>query len=180
MRPEAMLRPLLPVQVLLAVVVLGLGLLGGAQVQATSIDVYEFESPEQEDRFHALNAELRCPKCLNTNLWGSDAPIARDLRRTVADMIREGHSDGSIRDYLVSRYGDFILYNPRFTWKTAILWVGPFALLFLGFVIIGVMIRNQRRDARTGAASLTPDDEAKLARLRSQLETDTSGVAPRS
>jgi len=175
MRPEVMLRPFM-----LASVILGLALLATGHVQASSIDVYAFEGPEQEDRFHALNAELRCPKCLNTNLWGSDAPIARDLRRTVANMIREGHGDGEIRDYLVSRYGDFILYKPRFTLKTAVLWIGPFALLFLGIVIIGVMIRNQRRDARGGTESLTPDDETKLARLRSQLETDTSGVAPRS
>lgn len=167
-------------EVMLALLLAGWALLGSGQVQATSIDVYEFDSPVQEDRFHALNAELRCPKCLNTNLWGSDAPIARDLRRTVANMIREGHSDAAIRDYLVSRYGDFILYKPRLTWKTAVLWVGPFALLLLGLVIIGVMIRNQRRDTQAGMDSLTPEDEAKLARLRSQLETDTSGVAPRS
>lgn len=180
MHPEVMLRPALAVQGLLAALLLGLALLGGAPAQATSIDVYEFATPEQEDRFHALNAELRCPKCLNTNLWGSDAPIARDLRRTVANMVREGHSDAEIRDYLVSRYGDFILYKPRFTPKTAVLWIGPFALLLLGLVIIGVMIRNQRRDAADAPTSLSPEDEAKLARLRSQLERDTSGVAPRS
>ena len=169
MHPEVMLR----------VLVLGLALLAG-HAQASSIDVYEFANREQEARFHALNAELRCPKCLNTNLWGSDAPIARDLRRTVANMVREGHSDREIRDYLVSRYGDFILYKPRFTAKTAALWVGPFLLLFLGIGIIAVMIRNQRRDSRLGLDELTPDDEARLARLRGQLEADTSGVSPRS
>lgn len=174
MRPEVLLRLLA-----LALFVLGPALLA-AEVQASSIDVYEFQTPDQEDRFQALNAELRCPKCLNTNLWGSDAPIARDLRRTVANMIREGHSDAAIRDYLVSRYGDFILYKPRLTWKTAVLWIGPFALLFLGFVIIGVMIRNQRRDAGFGSEDLSAEDEAKLARLRGQLESDTSGVTPRS
>lgn len=180
MRPEVMPYPPLALRVLLAALLLGLALLGGAQARASSIDVYEFATPGQEDRFHALNAELRCPKCLNTNLWGSDAPIARDLRRTVANMIREGHSDAEIRDYLVSRYGDFILYKPRFTLKTAVLWIGPFALLFLGLVIIAVMIRNQRREAADAPTTLTPEDEAKLARLRSQLETDTRGVAPRS
>ncbi|MCC5886404.1 MAG: cytochrome c-type biogenesis protein CcmH [Gammaproteobacteria bacterium] len=164
---------------MLRVLVLGLALLAG-HVQASSIDVYEFATREQEARFHALNAELRCPKCLNTNLWGSDAPIARDLRRTVANMVREGHSDQEIRDYLVSRYGDFILYKPRFTAKTAALWVGPFVLLFLGLAIIAVMIRNQRREARLGMDDLTPDDEARLARLRHQLQADASGVSPRS
>ncbi len=166
-------------EVLLRILVLGLALLAG-HVHASSIDVYEFATREQEARFHALNAELRCPKCLNTNLWGSDAPIARDLRRTVANMVREGHSDREIRDYLVSRYGDFILYKPRFTAKTAALWVGPFVLLFIGLGIIAVMIRNQRRESRLGTDSLTPDDEARLARLRGQLEADASGVSPRS
>lgn len=167
------------IEVLLRVFVLGLALLAG-HAQASSIDVYEFSTREQEARFHALNAELRCPKCLNTNLWGSDAPIARDLRRTVANMVREGHSDQEIRDYLVSRYGDFILYKPRFTAKTAALWVGPFVLLLLGIGIIGLMIRNQRRDARLGREGLTPDDAARLARLRGHLQADGSGVTPRS
>lgn len=176
MRPETMLRLLM---VGLASFVLGMTLLA-SHVQASSIDVYEFAGRDHEARFHALNAELRCPKCLNTNLWGSDAPIARDLRRTVANMIREGHSDREIRSYLVSRYGEFILYKPRFTLKTAVLWIGPFALLFLGMVIIGLMIRNQRREALLGVDGLTPDDEARLARLRSQLKADSSGVAPRS
>ncbi len=141
---------------------------------ASSIDVYEFETRADEARFHALNAELRCPKCLNTNLWGSDAPIAQDLRRTVARMIREGHTDREILDYLVSRYGDFILYRPRFTAKTAALWIGPFALLFLGAGIIGVMIRNQRRATRAagGSTRLPPEDAARLARLRAELARD--------
>lgn len=169
MRPECLRRVLLCCLLLL-----------GGTAWSSSIDVYEFDTREQEARFHALNAELRCPKCLNTNLWGSDAPIARDLRRTVATMVRDGYSDREIIDYLVSRYGDFILYNPRFTAKTAALWIGPFVLLFIGLVIIGLMIRNQRRDARRAAASLDPDDEARLAALREQLQREASGVAPRS
>lgn len=150
---------------------------------ASSIDVYEFETRTDEARFHALNAELRCPKCLNTNLWGSDAPIAQDLRRTVATMIRDGHSDREIKEYLVSRYGEFILYRPRFSAKTAALWAGPFVLLFIGFGIIGLMIRNQRRAARARADSrtdLTAEDEARLARLRAELGSDARGAAPRS
>ncbi len=154
-------------------------LLAGA-VSASSIDVYEFETREQEARFHALNAELRCPKCLNTNLWGSDAPIAQDLRRTVANMVREGHSDAEIRSYLVSRYGDFILYNPRFTARTAVLWVGPFLLLFLGIGIIAVMIRNQRRAARASREGISAEEAERLARLRAELMREASGAAPRS
>lgn len=163
----------------LASVLLTLGLLAGG-VWASSIDVYEFATREQEARFHALNAELRCPKCLNTNLWGSDAPIARDLRRTVATMVREGHSDAEIRSYLVSRYGDFILYNPRFTARTAALWVGPFVLLFLGIGIIVVMIRNQRRAASASREGISPEEAERLARLRAELLREASGAAPRS
>jgi cytochrome c-type biogenesis protein CcmH len=128
-----------------------------------AIDVYEFESVDQEARFRALSDELRCPKCLNTNLSGSDSPIASDLRRTVARMIVEGYSDQEIRDYLLERYGDFILYRPRLTAQTLILWFAPALLLGLGALVVFNMAR--RTGAEDPGDSLSDEERARLAAL---------------
>ena len=128
-----------------------------------AIDVYEFSSPEEEVRFQALSAELRCPKCLNTNLSGSDSPIAADLRRTVARMVREGYSDQEIRDYLLDRYGDFILYRPRLTAQTLLLWFGPALLLAFGAFVVLRIARAAREE--DGPIELDDADRARLEAL---------------
>ena len=128
-----------------------------------AIDVYEFSSPEEEVRFQALSAELRCPKCLNTNLSGSDSPIAADLRRTVARMVREGYSDQEIRDYLLDRYGDFILYRPRLTAQTLLLWFGPALLLAFGAFVVFRIARAAREEDRP--IELDDADRARLEAL---------------
>lgn len=137
-----------------------------ASVAGAVIDVQEFDTPRQEARYEALIDELRCPKCLNTNLSGSDSPIASDLRRSVAEMIREGRSDQEIRDYLVQRYGDFILYRPRLTGATFLLWFGPGLLLVVGLVVIWVMVRRQLR--RVDETDLSADEAERLERLRNE------------
>ncbi len=81
----------------------------GAQA---AIDVRDFDTPLQETRYRALIDELRCPKCQNTNLAGSDAGLAGDLKDRVYEQVKAGQSDGEIRDYLIARYGDFITYKP--------------------------------------------------------------------
>ncbi len=78
-----------------------------------AIEAFPFDNATQEARYRALTEEFRCPKCLNTNLAGSDAPIAADLRTTVHRLILEGATDQAIRDHLQARYGDFVLYDPR-------------------------------------------------------------------
>lgn len=144
----------------------------GPLVAGAAIDLQEFDTPAQEARYHALIDELRCPKCLNTNLSGSDSPISADLRRTVARMVREGRSDEEIRSYLLERYGDFILYRPRVTPATWLLWFGPAALLLVGAVVIVLMVRRQRRAA--GAADLSPEEAERLARLRAATDASRS------
>lgn len=144
----------------------------GPLVAGAAIDLQEFATPAQEARYHALIDELRCPKCLNTNLSGSDSPISADLRRTVARMVREGRSDEEIRGYLLERYGDFILYRPRVTPATWLLWFGPAVLLLVGAGVIVLMVRRQRRAA--GAADLSPEEAERLARLRAATDTSRS------
>src|SRR6056297_3270841 len=117
-------------------------LAGGIQAESI-VDLHHFDSEQQEMRYRQLIAELRCPKCLNTNLAGSDAPIARDLRRTVHRLItEEGKSDQQIRDFLQSRYGDFVLYKPPFRADTLVLWLGPGLLLLLGLAVLWRVLRQ--------------------------------------
>ncbi len=126
-----------------------------------AIEGFAFDSPAQEARYQALTEEFRCPKCLNTNLAGSDAPIAADLRATVHRLILEGASDQAIRDYLVARYGEFVLYDPPVRRGTLLLWFAPAGLLVIGFTMIVVMARRRR-----GATEPLNDvEQARLAEL---------------
>lgn len=109
-----------------------------------AIDSYQFEDPEQAVRYHELILELRCLVCQNQSLADSDADLAKDLRNQVYDMIRAGNSNGEVVDYLVARYGDFVLYRPPLKPSTYLLWIGPFLLLALGAL---VLIRNVRKRA---------------------------------
>ena len=100
-----------------------------------AIDAYPFPDEQLQQRYDGLIAELRCPQCLNTNLAGSDAMIAQDLRREVHRMLLDGHTDDEILAFMYERYGDFILYRPRLGAGTLVLWLGPLLLLmFAGFV----------------------------------------------
>lgn len=98
-----------------------------------AVDVFVFDTPEQKQRYAVLAAKLRCPKCLNTNLQGSNAPIAQDLKKEIYEQIKSGHSDQEILNFMRARYGDFILYEPRLTSSTWLLWFGPLLFILLGF-----------------------------------------------
>jgi len=127
---------------------------------ASTVEVHQFSDPAIEDRYYGLIDELRCPKCQNTNLAGSDAPIAQDLRATVYRLlVEEGMSDAQIRRYLVDRYGEFVLYDPPFNAYTAALWLLPLIALGVGLVLV-------RRFTRTPELmALTPEEGARLAEL---------------
>ena len=133
---------------------------------AGAIEAFQFDTPAQEARYRALTEEFRCPKCLNTNLAGSDAPIAADLRATVHRLILEGATDQAIRDYLRERYGDFVLYDPPLRRGTVLLWIIPTTLLACGVAIVVVMVRRRRGDA--------PIDAADQARLDALLAETTA------
>ena len=129
-----------------------LSVLIGALQAASTVDVLAFESAEQQRRYKALIDEFRCPKCLNTNLSGSDAPIAQDLRHSVYRLVRDGQSDQQIRDFLQQRYGDFVLYKPPFSGRTAFIWLIPIGLLLIGAVVLfALQSRGRRRPIRLSA-----------------------------
>ena len=109
-----------------------------------TVDDFQFQTEENAQRYMKLIEEFRCPKCLNTNLSGSDAPIAQDLRRAVYRLVVEGKSNSEIRDYMRERYGDYILYDPRLTPGTLILWCLPFLLvLAAAWLVLKLKDRKQ-------------------------------------
>ena len=112
-----------------------------------------FQSPAEETRFRTLVSELRCVMCQNQSLADSNAQIAHDLRREVLDLMREGRSDAEIKDFLVARYGEFVLYRPRVEASTWLLWLGPAVLLLAGGIVVARIVR-----ARSAQAS-APDEE---------------------
>ncbi len=120
----------------------GLGLVGAARA---AIDTYEFKDEVERERFRSLTEELRCPKCQNQNIADSNAPIATDLRRELYRMLDDGRSDKEIVDFLVMRYGDFVMYKPPLDSRTWLLWYGPFGLLGLGAIVLCVLVLRRRK-----------------------------------
>ena len=104
----------------------------------------QYRDRAEEVRFHALTAELRCVQCQNQSLADSNALIALQLRHEVLDLMRQGQSDAQIKDYLVQRYGEFVLYQPKFETSTWLLWVGPALLLLIGGVTVLVIVRKRK------------------------------------
>lgn len=119
--------------------------------------------PAQEARARALSRELRCVVCQNQSVDDSDAPLARDIRVIVRERIAAGASDEEARDFVVARYGKFVLLNPPLAADTFIVWVGPFILFFAGLGLAAYYVR--RAGPRlTSPAPLTADDEDIIAR----------------
>ena len=133
-----------------------------------AIDAHNFKSVEDEKRFHALAAELRCPKCQNQNIADSDSPIAKDLRTEVFRMIDEGAEDESIIDFMVTRYGDFVLYRPKMNSQTWLLWNGPFLVLGFGVLVILAVVWQRRSRRKISEAALSSDEQARLDALLKQ------------
>ena len=127
------------------------------------IEIYDFDSPEKEADYQQLIDELRCLVCQNQNLKDSDADLAQDLRRETYEMLQEGKSKQEVIDFMVARYGDFVLYRPQFKTSTYLLWLGPFVLLL---IVLALFVRRLRA-ASAGPAEV---DEATLAQARDLLE----------
>jgi len=116
---------------------------------AQAIDPLPFKDHAQEVRFQSLTRELRCLVCQNENLADSNADLARDLRHEVFDLMQQGKSDEQIKQYLVDRYSDFVLYDPPVKASTMLLWFGPFLILLAGAAVVMVTVRRRGRAAVT-------------------------------
>lgn len=128
--------------------------------------------PDQklEQRARDLSQHLRCLVCQNQSIDDSDAGLAKDLRLLVRERLKQGDSDGQVIDYLVARYGEFVLLKPRFTWHTAILWIAPALVLLAGAIGLLLALRRRRdlSPAAVVAPPLTDAEKKKLAELTGQ------------
>lgn len=143
--------------------VLGLWALLAVPAALAAIEELSFASEAERARYEQLVAELRCPKCLNSNLAGSDAPIAADLRAEIHEQIGNGRSDDEIIAFMTARYGDFVLYRPPLNAGTVLLWFGPLALLLAGFFIVRRMLASAA--AAPVDPGLSAEEQRKLAAL---------------
>ena len=122
------------------------------------------EDPVVEKRLIHISEELRCLVCQNESLASSRAELANDLREEVRKLIRQDKSDSQIKDYLVARYGDFVLYKPEVKPLTWVLWFGPFLLLAMGVIGMALYLR-QRQSEQTAITSLSDEDRLKVQTL---------------
>lgn len=136
-------------------------------VAATVVDL----NGVQLERYHELTGELRCLICQNRSIAESDVPLAKDLKDVVARQIAAGRSDAEIKQFLVERYGDWVLYDPPFRMSTWILWLGPFALLLIGLVIVATIMRRRRE-----SAAQPPLDRERLARVLGERQPDSDST----
>jgi cytochrome c-type biogenesis protein CcmH len=118
------------------------------------------DDPAVEKRLIAISDELRCLVCQNESLSGSRAELAQDLRRELRNLIRQGKTDAEIREFMVSRYGDFVLYRPPVKPSTWLLWAGPFLLMVAGVAVLLVYLRRRERGL---ARDQLTDDESERA-----------------
>ncbi|MCP4432494.1 MAG: cytochrome c-type biogenesis protein CcmH [Gammaproteobacteria bacterium] len=133
-------------------------------ISSAAIEAYEFKNEQMETDYNQLIKELRCLVCQNQNLSGSDADLARDLRRQTHEMLMQGNRPEQVIQYMVDRYGDFVLYRPQFKSSTFLLWTGPFILVA---IVLWLVIRR----IRTSQKLVEPDDKS-MQRARDLLSSD--------
>jgi cytochrome c-type biogenesis protein CcmH len=143
-------------------------------VHATVFETRDFASAEQRARYKDLVKELRCLVCQNQSLADSNAELAADLREQVHTMIREGKSDAQIIDFMVARYGDFVLYRPPLKGSTVLLWIGPF---IVGLVALASLLWIVRR--RRQSQSAVQLNEAERQRLTNLVHRSFEEQGPR-
>jgi cytochrome c-type biogenesis protein CcmH len=125
---------------------------------AQAIDPLPFRDHTEELRFQHLTSELRCLVCQDENLADSNADFARDLRHKVFELMQQGKSDAEIKQYLVDRYSDFVLYDPPLNARTMLLWFGPLLILIAGGCAVGYTIRKRSRTGTPAAPTDNGDD----------------------
>ncbi|WHI49843.1 cytochrome c-type biogenesis protein CcmH [Microbulbifer sp. MLAF003] len=166
-------------QILLAMAALSLSVM----VQAV-VETEKLSSPELEARYRVLIEEMRCPKCQNQNLADSDASISTDLRREIRRLLEEGFTDREIIDYMVARYGDFVLYRPPVQKNTLALWLAPGVFALIGLLALIIIVTRSRsgtgasQDDNSGA--LSEDERRKLKKLLGEDPSDLTDGGKKS
>jgi len=160
---------------ILAVPILAVPMLAGLVLPGPALAVQPDEvldDPALEERARALSLEIRCLVCQNQSIDDSNADLARDLRILVRERLVAGDSDQEVRDYLVERYGPFVLLEPPTTTSTYLLWYGPLGLLLLGGLGIGVAMLRRRGDRGPAAAPLSAEERARVNALLDSDDED--------
>jgi cytochrome c-type biogenesis protein CcmH len=155
---------------LVAMLIVSISLLTPAPAQAVQPDEILPDS-SLESRARVLSRELRCMVCQNQSIDDSDAPLARDLRILVRERLKAGDNDNQVIDFLVARYGEFVLLKPRVAWHTAVLWGAPMVLLAGGALML-LMFSRRRGGAMANAAAvdLSPQEQARLSELTAERD----------
>lgn len=138
-------------------------------VQAVKIEFHDFKTPQQEQLYLQLIAELRCVKCQNQNLAESNAELAKDMRDKTYELILKGGTRADVVKYMTDRYGDFVLYRPPFKKNTLLLWVGPPVFLFISLFLLYRLIKGQKKDL---TETLSTDDRASMRSLLKNSSSD--------
>ena len=165
------LTPWSALTLLALLLALSAGVLGFAPKAQAVVEAFDFKNEELRSRYHELATVLRCPKCQNQNIIDSDAGIADDLRQQVYRLLNEGYTDEEILDFMVARYGNFVLYEPPVNSLTYLLWYGPFALLILAGLVVFLLFRGNRKAARA-SQQISEQDRARLDQLLNKKQDD--------
>ncbi|GAA6134341.1 cytochrome c maturation protein CcmH [Oceaniserpentilla sp. 4NH20-0058] len=123
------------------------------------------ENQQKANLFRSLSEELRCPKCQNQNLADSNAMIAGDLRRELYQQVKAGGDEQSIIEFMVNRYGEFVLYRPKVNTMTYVLWFGPVALLLIALICLGFIVRKRKQVQQSTSQVLSGDQQKRLEEL---------------
>jgi len=146
---------------LLFISISALLLLLSNSVTASPVETFEFNDEVTKIRFQELSKELRCPKCQNQNLADSNSPISADLRRELYELLQQGKADSEVINFMVGRYGEFVLYRPRVSSVTYILWFGPAFLILIGIIVVIVIVRKKPTSPEKLALSAEQKDKLK-------------------
>ncbi|PCI61878.1 MAG: cytochrome c-type biogenesis protein CcmH [Gammaproteobacteria bacterium] len=148
--------------------------------KASPVETFKFKDEVTKIRFQTLTKELRCPKCQNQDLADSNSPIAADLRKQIYAQLTQGKSDQEIVGYMVDRYGEFVLYRPRVSSLTYVLWFGPAVILLFGAIIVVIILRS--RNNKEENTELSNEQQQKLKKLlhdENASSSDSSNSSPK-
>lgn len=150
--------------------VLSITLLFSVAASSAPIETFKFDSPDKEKVFHKLSEELRCLVCQNQNIAESNAGLAKDLRLEIHTMLSEGKTEEEIVDFMVQRYGDYVLYRPPFNPMTWLLWFGPLIIFIFGLIFAVRFMKSQSADAQPD--SLSDEEIERVKSLHSTTRTE--------
>ena len=149
--------------------ILLLGLVLWCSATAAPVTIYKFDSKEKEAIFYKLSDEIRCLVCQNQNIAESNTELAQDLKQQIHSMLQQGKSEDEIVDFMVERYGDYVLFNPPFKPLTWLLWLGPLMIFFVAlFVVLKAIGGQRKKEVREDEYSSV--DSARLDSLKSELK----------